>query len=207
MKPTGSPKKAEMMLKAAQRLFAEGGYEGVSMDRVAKTAGVSKATLYAHFHSKENLFAEMMEAENDRADDRDWIPERFEGDAESVLRRFAHGMARFFVDGRGLATYRLFVADLHRFPELVARFHAAGPMAMHARIAWLLAQIAERGALAIDDPETAADHLMSLVQGRLPFDCSIGMPPPSEAEIERQVDNAVRFFMRGYAPSRPGDGR
>ena len=123
------------MLRAAQRLFAEAGYEAVSMDLVAKTAGVSKATLYAHFDSKENLFAEILEAESGRPEDGDWIPERFEGDAEDVLRRFARGMARFFVDGRGLAVYRLFVADLHRFPELVARFHAAGPMAMRSRVA------------------------------------------------------------------------
>jgi AcrR family transcriptional regulator len=207
MKPSGSPRKSEMMLKTAQRLFAEAGYEAVSMDLVAKTAGVSKATLYAHFESKENLFAEILEAENGRVEDADWIPERFEGDAEGVLRRFARGMARFFVDGRGLAVYRLFVTDLHRFPELVARFHAAGPMAMRARVACLLAQMAERGALAIDDPEIAADHLLSLVQGRLPFDRSIGLPPPREEEIDRRVDNAVRFFLRGYAPRGPGDGR
>jgi AcrR family transcriptional regulator len=207
MKPSGSPRKSEMMLKAAQRLFAEAGYEAVSMDLVAKTAGVSKATLYAHFDSKERLFAEILEAENGRIEDVDWIPERFEGDAEGVLRRFARGMARFFVDGRGLAVFRLFVTDLHRFPELVARFHSAGPMALRSRVARLLAQMAERGALAIDDPETAADHLLSLVQGRLPFDRSIGLPPPPEEEIERRVDNAVRFFLRGYAPRGPGDGR
>ena len=200
MKRSGSPRKSEMMLKAAQRLFAEGGYEAVSMDLVAKTAGVSKATLYAHFDSKENLFAEILEAENDRAGDEDLIPERFEGDAEDVLRRFARGMARFFVGGRGLAVYRLFVADLHRFPELVARFHANGPMVMRSRLARLLAQIAERGALAIDDPETAADHFLSLVQGRLPFDRSIGLPPPPDEELERHVESALQFFLRGYAP-------
>ena len=86
-------KKSEMMLKAAQRLFAEAGYEAVSMDRVAKTAGVSKATpYYAHFESKENLFAEILEAESGRPEDGDWIPERFEGDAEGVLRHFAQGI-------------------------------------------------------------------------------------------------------------------
>ena len=200
MKPSGSPRKSEMMLAAAQRLFAEAGYEAVSMDLVAKTAGVSKATLYAHFDSKENLFAEILEAENGHAGDEDWIPERFEGDAADVLRRFARGMARFFVDGRGLAIYRLFVADLHRFPELVARFHANGPMAMRSRVARLLAQMGERGALAIDDPETAADHFLSLVQGRLPFDRSIGLPPPPDEELERHVESALQFFLRGYAP-------
>ena len=207
MKSSGSARKSEMMLKAAQRLFAEAGYEGVSMDLVAKTAGVSKATLYAHFESKEKLFAEILEAENGRIEDGDWIPERFEGDAEGVLRRFARGMASFFVDGRGLAVYRLFVTDLHRFPELVARFHAAGPLAMRSRVARLLAQMGERGALAIDDPTVAADLLIALVQGRLPFDRSIGLPPPSDAEIERHVESAVRFFLRGYAPRNPTDRR
>jgi AcrR family transcriptional regulator len=203
MKPSGSPVKSEMMLEAARRLFAEVGYEAASMDLIAKTAGVSKATLYAHFESKEKLFLEILEAAIGRPEDGDWIPERFEGDAEGVLRRLAKGMARFFVDGRGLAVYRLFVADLHRFPELVARFHAAGPMAMCARVAALLAQMSERGALAIDDPNTAADHFLALVQGRLPFDRSIGLPPPPPAEIDRHVESAVQLFMRGYAPRTP----
>jgi len=207
MKPAGSAKKSEQMLKAARRLFAEGGYGAVSMDLVAKTAGVSKATLYAHFESKERLFAEILEAESDRAADEQWLSERFDGDAESALRRFARGMARFFVDGRGLAVYRLFVSDLHRFPELVARFHAAGPMAMRARVVRLLTQMADRGALAIDDPETAADHLLALVQGRLPFDRSIGLPPPSDAELERHVESAVQFFLRGYGPRKSSGER
>jgi AcrR family transcriptional regulator len=207
MKPSGSPAKSGMMLEAARRLFAEVGYEAASMDLIAKTAGVSKATLYAHFESKEKLFLEILKAAIGRPEDRDWIPERFEGDAEGALRRLAQGMARFFVDGRGLAVYRLFVVDLHRFPELVARFHAAGPMAMWARVAALLAQMGERGALAIDDPETAADHFLALVQGRLPFDRSIGLPPPPYAEIDRRVESALQFFLRGYAPRNPGGER
>jgi AcrR family transcriptional regulator len=207
MKPNRALKPSEDMLEAAQRLFAESGYEAVSMDAVAKTAGVSKATLYAHFESKEKLFAEILEAESGRAEEGSWIPERFEGDAEGVLRRFAHRMARFFVDGRGLAVYRLFVSDLHRFPKLVARFHAAGPMALRSRLAGLLAQMAERGALAIDDPETAAEHLMALIQGRLPFDRSIGLPPPPDEEIERHVESALQLFLRGYASRTQRGGR
>jgi alkanesulfonate monooxygenase SsuD/methylene tetrahydromethanopterin reductase-like flavin-dependent oxidoreductase (luciferase family) len=61
----------------------------------------------------------------------------------------------------------------------------------------------ERGALAIDDPETAADHFLALVQGRLPFDRSIGLPPPPHVEIDRRVESALQLFMRGYAPRNP----
>jgi len=198
-------RKSKQMLNAAQRLFAQSGYAAVSMDDIAKTAGVSKATLYSHFDSKEKLFAEIIEIESPHIEEGVPIPEVFEGDAEGVLRNFARGFARFFADGRGLEIYRLFVTDLHRFPDLVRRFHAAGPMALRARLSRLLAQMAERGALSIEDPDLAADHLTSLIQGRLPFDRAIGLPPPDPAAIDRHVESALRLFLRGYAQASRGE--
>ena len=52
----GSPKRRQIV-DAAQALFLAHGYGAVSMDAVARTAGVSKATLYAYFDSKDQLFA------------------------------------------------------------------------------------------------------------------------------------------------------
>ena len=46
-----------LILDAARRLFLEHGYAVTSMDVVAQLAGVSKATVYARFESKEQLFA------------------------------------------------------------------------------------------------------------------------------------------------------
>ena len=198
---TSGSKRAPQMISAAQRLFAQSGYAAVSMDDIARTANVSKATLYAHFSSKENLFAEILKAESIGVDDALSIPEHFENDAEGVLRRFAYDFARFFLDGRGLEIYRLFVTDLHRFPELVRRFHAAGPMAVRGKLSRLLTQMAEQGALSIDDPELAAENLAALIQGRLPFDRAIGLPAPEPAEIERRVESALALFLRGYAPT------
>jgi len=207
MKPNCAVKSSENMPEAARRLFAESGCQAVSMDAVARTAGVSKATLHARFESKEKLFADTLEAESGRVEERAWIPERFEGDAEDFLRRLAHRLARFSVDGRGLAVYRLLVADLHRFAKLVERFHASGPMAMRSRLARLSAQMGERGKPAIDEPEMAADRLTALIRGRLPFDRSIGLPPPPDAEIERRVEGAARLFLRSCAPQSRRDER
>jgi AcrR family transcriptional regulator len=50
----------ERILEAAFRLFAESGYSGVSMQRIASEASITKATLYHHFQHKEDLFVEMM---------------------------------------------------------------------------------------------------------------------------------------------------
>ena len=49
------------MLEAAASLFMAHGYGAVSMDAIARAAGVSKATLYAHFSSKDRLFATIID--------------------------------------------------------------------------------------------------------------------------------------------------
>src|SRR5438132_7670142 len=48
--------KAESILAAAKRSFLAAGFGAVTMDAIAREAGVSKATVYAHFSGKEELF-------------------------------------------------------------------------------------------------------------------------------------------------------
>jgi AcrR family transcriptional regulator len=46
----------ERILGAAERLFAERGFSGVSMPAVAQAAGITAGAIYKHFESKEQLF-------------------------------------------------------------------------------------------------------------------------------------------------------
>lgn len=50
------PERRDTILKAAQRLFAEKGYHGVSIDEIAREVDVSPAILYRHFKSKQILY-------------------------------------------------------------------------------------------------------------------------------------------------------
>lgn len=50
----------ESILEAAAKILAESGYEATSLDAVALEAGVTKATLYYHFDSKEAIFAAVL---------------------------------------------------------------------------------------------------------------------------------------------------
>ncbi|PKL64232.1 MAG: TetR/AcrR family transcriptional regulator [Methanomicrobiales archaeon HGW-Methanomicrobiales-3] len=45
------------IIDAAERLFFSGRYEDVSMDEIARTVELNKATLYLYFENKEALFA------------------------------------------------------------------------------------------------------------------------------------------------------
>jgi TetR/AcrR family transcriptional regulator len=51
---------ASRVLQAAEKLFAEHGYDGVSASMIAEAASVSKANIFHHFHSKEQLYVEVM---------------------------------------------------------------------------------------------------------------------------------------------------
>jgi len=50
------------ILQAAERLFAQQGYDGVSMRTIALEAGVSKANIYHHFSSKDSLYRAIVES-------------------------------------------------------------------------------------------------------------------------------------------------
>lgn len=52
----------EAILAAAQRLFVEKGYRGISMREIADAVGLTKAALYYHFRDKEQLFVAILES-------------------------------------------------------------------------------------------------------------------------------------------------
>jgi AcrR family transcriptional regulator len=51
------------LLEVALERFAASGYHETSMEEIADAAGVTKPVLYQHFHSKQELFAELLESE------------------------------------------------------------------------------------------------------------------------------------------------
>ena len=56
-----SAEKSVAILAGAMKEFLKNGYAATSMDKVAKSAGVSKATVYSHFGDKESMFGSVMQ--------------------------------------------------------------------------------------------------------------------------------------------------
>src|SRR5687767_782098 len=57
-----SDERREQLVARATELFAMHGYEELSMARIAREAGISKALLYHYFPSKRQLFATALQA-------------------------------------------------------------------------------------------------------------------------------------------------
>ncbi len=81
------------VLQAALEQLAEGGYASASMAAVARRAGLATGSVYRHFHSKADLFAEVFRVAAQREVDvlaavrGDTAEERLAGCVEAFVRR------------------------------------------------------------------------------------------------------------------------
>ncbi len=183
------------ILEAALNTFCEKGY-GASVDDIARRAGVVKQTLYHHYGSKESLFREALtglchallvdlEARS--------------GSLRDDLLRFAESFQGQAMSEQGLALHRMLVAESPRFPELARAVFETWQLA-GAELARLLREAMERGELRRDDPEFAADMLISLLTGTQRDMYLLGMP----VECPRQSGRMTRIidcFLKAYAPA------
>jgi AcrR family transcriptional regulator len=57
---------AQQIIDTAITLFAKKGYNGVSVDELAKASGVNKATIYYHYKGKKEVFEEVLKYKFDK---------------------------------------------------------------------------------------------------------------------------------------------
>jgi TetR/AcrR family transcriptional regulator, regulator of autoinduction and epiphytic fitness len=121
-----SPEKTEAILNGAMQEFLACGYAATSMDRVAATAGVSKATVYSHFQDKEGLFNALIEQlvqKKFRSIFSSVDEQTLQGDPTAALTQIANNVLD---SGLGDAQYlnfiRLILGESGRFPDLARTF-------------------------------------------------------------------------------------
>jgi AcrR family transcriptional regulator len=194
-----SPEKQEQILRGAAAVFAEDGYEGASMSRIAARAGVSKGTLYNYFDGKAEMFAAWMVLECQRTLSQIFDTNATEGDLATALRQIGLRILRMMISPTGITIHRMAVSESQKFPELSRAFYDAGPArAIQHMAAWLTAQTAA-GHLTVNDPEFAAQQFFALCQTRLGMLRNCGMlGNVTETDIERVVVGAVDMFLCYY---------
>ena len=114
--------KAEQILNGAMPEFLQNGYACTSMDKVAKSAGVSKQTLYSHFSDKDGLFTALVERIASQKFNLLWS-QPLQGEPEQVLRDLAKRLVKENInDNEYLCFVRLIVAESGKRPDLAQLF-------------------------------------------------------------------------------------
>lgn len=187
-----------LILDAARRLFLEHGYATTSMDVVAQLAGVSKATVYARFESKDKLFAAVIEREGHHQLDA------LTGDAgipvAAVLRKFATDAATLLLSPSNVAMSRIVASEATRSSEIGRLFYANGPAKLIARLAEYMAAAMKRGELRSAPSQLAAAQFLAMIVADLQLRLAMGLEPPTTRKQREIVAAGVEVFLRGYAP-------
>jgi AcrR family transcriptional regulator len=125
------------LLSVAREVFAEDGYPGAAMEKIAQRAGVTKPVLYQHFEGKKELYLALLDSDMAR------LLAQVSGAIESAHdnpARIRKGLAAYFnyieanVDSFRLLFRETMGAD-PEFRESIDRFHDAAATSIGAIIA------------------------------------------------------------------------
>jgi len=199
-----SDSKRRAILENAYRLFRAQGFDGTSMAHITSEVGGSKATLYSHFTSKEELFVECMMAalENYMSDTLKHL-DASRSNPEAALRSFGASVLNFICSPEQVEVRRLMIAEAARSGTGKLFFDKIA--ALRSQISSFLAACMASGLLRRDDPDLAADHLGALLEAEIlePLVLHVREAAPDEEETALAARRAVAAFLRAYAPATP----
>ena len=192
-------RKFDQVLRGAREIFLSDGFEGASVDEIARRAGVSKATLYSYFPDKRLLFVEVAKAECRRqaqiGHDRIDITQP----ARQVLADIAWQTIDFITSDFGHRIFRMCVAEGDRFPAIGRAFYESGPLTLRQRLTEFFDAAIARGDLAIEDRALAADQFVELCKADLYPRMMFNMERDFAPEEKRRVaEGAVEMFLARY---------
>ncbi len=183
------PERRAQLLDVARRVFGAHGYHTVTMDDVAREAGITKPILYDHFPSKRELYVGLLEADLGELRERVHAAlEESRGNRERISASFRAYFA--FVDEHAQG-FRLLMQEAvgaeSEFRDMIGRFREG-----------VLQEVAEvivresKGNLDKEAAETVAAALVGMAET-----AAQRHPGGSREERERAVDTLVRLAWRG----------
>ncbi len=172
------------------------------MADITSQVGGSKATLYSHFPSKEELFVEcMMAARENYMSDTLRHLDASRSDPEAALRNFGTSVLNFICSPEQVEVRRLMIAEAARSGTGKLFFDKI--TALRSQISSFLNLCMASGLLRRDDPDLAADHLGALLEAEIlePLLLHVREGAPGEEETALAAQRAVAAFLRAYAPA------
>jgi AcrR family transcriptional regulator len=189
----------ESILNAANLVFGQRGYDTVRIDDVASAAGISKALIYEHFRSKQELYGELMNRAALEMLDR-IVGAGSKPDAMGVARLERGATAGFsFVTDKPEA-FQMFVRDVTD-PEVAKQQAALRRGAVAAMV----------GLMEMEPPQTRAgfehrnlEQLAEMVVGGF-YALSDWWLRNRDAEVSELVSMMVNFMWLGLGRMQEGE--
>lgn len=193
----GRPKsheKRKLILESAKCLFLSKGIANVSMNLIAKEAGVSKQTVYSHFSSKENLYCEAVISKLHHYHLDDLSATSASTPIEEVLRDVAEKFINLLHDPQVIAMYRVVIGDVGNNSQINELFLNSGPK----KLVFLLAEfIQSRIFIAEIEAVQRSVAYFNILKGEFHLRSLLGLDYNiSEQEKEVLINTAIEVVIR-----------
>lgn len=190
--------KRSAILATATRLFAQDGYGGTPLARIATQAGVSTATVFKQFPTKDDLFeAIVVEFWDHEPGSEVALPP---SDPRSSLTALGRRYAALLRKPGMAGLHRMVIAEAPRFPQLARIQFDLGKEPFFGQVHRFLGAAAEAGSLRIGDATLATTQLLGMISNFVLWPRMLLVDwDPSPLEVDTIVAEAVETFLARYA--------
>lgn len=191
-------RKREAILQSAIAEFRSSGFEITSMDKIAATAGVSKRTVYNHFPSKEELFAEILNRLWNSITAEQDMPYSSQTPLREQLQTLLQAKLRLLADENFLDLARIAIAATIHSPERAQDMVSRMGQREEGLTAWIRQAQADARLKPVE-PAFAAQQMHGLLKTFAFWpQVSMGQPSLTQEEQARVIESALDMFLSRY---------
>jgi len=189
----------QAIIESATEQFLEVGFHQLKIEQVAEITQLPITVINRNFETKEVLLTACI---THFCTDLLQLMEEISLDAESVeisLEKIAGVFVDLAFDEKGIALYRLAIAECSGVPELAELAYASGPKVGLQILQRYLETVNQLGIFNIKDTRFAADVFFSLLKGERHFQCLLGVQAvPSAEEKQQMITSVVKYYVQGF---------
>jgi TetR/AcrR family transcriptional repressor of mexJK operon len=192
-----TPKQQEI-LKVASGYFLEHGFQGTSVNVMAREAGISKESIYRYFSSKEELFEAVIARElaeyKKKLQFLDVQPDSL--GLEAALVWAAESILAVVSSKRTLALRRLIFREAEKSPQIGEYYYGIGPQTAYLYLEKIFRR--HREGARLEAAKLARNFVALLLHSEmLKLDCSVASPM-SQAQLTAHAVKVSKEFLAIY---------
>ncbi|PCI48227.1 MAG: hypothetical protein COB49_06260 [Alphaproteobacteria bacterium] len=193
-----SSKKAAI-LDAATKMFLDLGYGATSMNALVAKIGGSKATIYAHFTSKQVLFEAVTEHVLEKHITAIHSDELKNLGLKEGLMVIGQKLLELVSSDHHIRLSRLVMAETPNFPEIGRAYYDRGPLIANKDISAFLISATQGSEKKLPDPDKTASHFSAMLihhifLERLCGKCNVPSAKKIRAITEDTVDDLLKIY-------------
>lgn len=189
--------KEQEVLDVATAYFLKHGYQGASINAMARSSGISKESIYRYFSSKKQLFEAVIGRELvEYQDSLRRLQTARTMDLREALITIAETVLGVVTTDRTMALRRLIFDEARRSPDVGQHYYKIGPERAFAAFEDIFKSHQTRSSF---DPAVLSGHFIAMISWRLMLEreCAV-VAAPTAQEMRRWVESVVEDFMKAF---------